>query len=112
MDIHSLATSTGDDAYYDHGFHVMLEAHFTHLLSMPKTITYPVDPGLCYRYEGDLYGLLDALNIQKQYHLAILRLNGFRCSGDLTPDVTSLIIPDLAEIDLLKAVYMTSTARV
>jgi hypothetical protein len=108
MDIDNLESPSGDDAYYDENFRVILESHLTYLRNLSTTKTLTFDSFLSYKHQGDLFGLLDELNIAKQYHYIIMRINDFRCPGDLTDKVVSLLIPDLGEVALLKATFMTS----
>jgi len=43
-------------------------------------------------YNGDLYGLLNRYNINKVYYSMILRLNGFKSSGDYSGELTIFVI--------------------
>lgn len=112
MYINNLAAQTGDDAFYEQGFHHLIESHFTYLLSLPNTAAITIEPSLAYRHIGDLFGALDELGIPKQYHHTIMRLNGYYCTGDFQQETQTLVIPDLAEIDLLKSIYRSTTITV
>ena len=107
MKIDQLARPTGDTAYYDPDFMVILESHLTYLLGLSTTQTLAIEPADAVRFEGDLFGVLDKFNIAKQYHYAVMLVNGYRSPTDFTKDTYQVIVPDTSEIDILKQRYKT-----
>lgn len=106
MKIHSLADTGQDPVYFEHDFKVVLESHLTYLkISNPKAVN--VSKQQNYKYEGDLYGLLDELNINKEYHYIVMRINDYVNSAHFKGDKEFLILPDFAEVEILKGVYQT-----
>lgn len=107
MLINTLADEPGEDAYYEGEFLNMVESHFTYLRSLNKDNMITVVEGVAYKYEGDFYGLLRSLNIEKQYHTTIMTYNGLRSPLDYDKGMLNILVPPLDEIELLKAVYET-----
>jgi hypothetical protein len=92
--------------FFEKDFINTLESHLTYLRSKNtkiKTIT----SHLLDKYAGDFYGLLDELNIPKQYHYAVMRVNGFDNSDNYRSTITAIIIPDFSEIESIKDIYRT-----
>jgi len=92
--------------YFEKDFLNVLESHLTHLRSgniQVKTI----ENHLLDKYQGDFYGLLDELNIPKQHHYVVMRVNGFDNSDNYRSTMTAIIIPDLTEVESIKDVYKT-----
>jgi len=106
MQIHSLQSVESEQVYYEHNFMVLLESHLTMLrTSNIRIVTVSKHQG--YKYEGDLYGLLQDLAITKKFHYIVMRVNGYEASNDFKGGVEYLVLPDFREIDMLKAVYQT-----
>lgn len=107
MRIHSLETPSGGTTYYDSAFLNLLEDHLDYLKKLPSNRFYTTTYQLADKYQGDFYGLLDHLQLPKKYHYIVMRVNSLLTSSDYTADQITIIIPDVSEIDLLKAVYDT-----
>jgi hypothetical protein len=105
MQINALATTSGSSVFYDQGFRIVIESHIPYLLRLPELRVLAVDPFDSYKYEGDLFGLLDKLLVPKQYHYAIMLANRFSCPADLKATTKSLLIPPFGELDLLGNIY-------
>ena len=106
MKVDSLLTTTSDNGYYDPGFIQTIYISKSFLLNnMAFNIT--LDPHSGYKNNGDLFGVLDDLNISKQYHLPILILNGYLSPSDFNYKTNSLIVPNLNAVDTIKRVYST-----
>jgi len=99
-----------EDVYFSHNFIVMIDSHLTYLRADPDNTLASVTKHQNYKYEGDLYGLLNDLNISKKYHFIIARLNGYESSVDFKGDVEFLTIPNLSQIDLLKNIFLTKNS--
>ena len=107
MQITNLMLDPGDDSYYDDAFLVIIDSHLTYLSNLTTTKLISLDAQLVYKHEGDLTGLLNEMNYPKKYHYPIMKINGMRSTNDLRMDKTSLVIPDLSEIDLMNSIYRT-----
>ena len=62
-------SSAVDEVYFDPGFLVLIESHLTQLRKNPNVGYAGINEHQNYKYEGDLYGLLDDLNIEKKIPL-------------------------------------------
>lgn len=100
-------SSDVDNVYFEPDFLVMMESHLTELRQSDQIGYVAVNEHQNYKYEGDLYGLLDELNIEKKFHFIVARINQYDHSGDFKGDVATLILPDFNYIELLKSVYQT-----
>ena len=108
MKVDSLLTPTLDHGYYDPGFLQSIYISRSFLLNN-KSFIMNLDPYIGYQNNGDLFGVLDNMNIAKQYHLIILILNRYLSPNDFNFTINSLIIPQLNIIDQLKKVYSTKS---
>jgi hypothetical protein len=92
--------------YFEESFIQTIEAHLTYLRQ--TNISFKtIDNHLLDKYKGDFYGLLDELRIGKEYHYAIMRINGLTNSDNYRSNMTVIVMPSLIEIDLIKDVYRT-----
>jgi hypothetical protein len=98
-----------EQAYSETAFLTLIESHLTYLRKLPKNQVVSVSDKQAYKYEGDLYGLLNDLSVPKKYHYIVMRVNDYLSSADYKGDVRDLLIPDLDEVTLLKNIYQTSS---
>lgn len=96
-----------ESVYYEHNFLVMLESHLTYLRQDTNVSIRKITNHQGLKYEGDLFGLLDDLNIKKKYHLIVARINGYHSGADYKGNIDYIVIPNFEEIELLKNQYMT-----
>lgn len=94
-----------DNTYNDPGFFILLESHLTYLRTKNNVTAVTITQHQGYKFEGDLYGLLNDLSIEKKYHYIVMRVNYYLSSADYLGDRDSLLIPDLNEVELLKQIY-------
>ncbi len=106
MQINKLMPSV-EEVYMQHDFLVLIESHLTYLRTSVNATLVAVTEHQNYKYEGDLYGLLDDLTIDKKFHFIIARVNNFVNSSDFKGDIQYLIVPDLSEVELLKSIFQT-----
>lgn len=111
MGIIGLQTQIGEDVFYDEDFRNLIDSHLTYLRNLNTTQVISFEPFLSYKYEGDLNGLLTELKIARKYFYPIMKMNGYNHTGDLKGTITTLIIPDLAEIESLASVYMSKNSN-
>jgi hypothetical protein len=97
-----------EEVYNDPDFLVALESHLTYLRSSPSLRVVTVSIHQNHKYEGDLYGLLDDLNVEKKYHYIVMRVNGMVSSADYDGTRENLFIPDFTEVNLLKNILQTA----
>lgn len=96
-------------AYSEPGFLTMIESHLTYIRQLPGNQSVAITDHQAYKYEGDLYGLLNDMKVQKKYHYTVMRVNGYVSSADYKGDVKALLMPDFDEISLLKNIYLTKS---
>lgn len=105
MQINNLAPRA-EQVYFDPAFLVLLESHLTYLRTTNIRVQL-VTEHQNYKYEGDLYGLLDDLHVLKKFHYITARVNGYEDSNAFEGNVSHLVIPDFNEVEMLKTVYQT-----
>lgn len=98
---------TSEHAYFTKAFLDLIESHITYLKKLPKNQIISVTEHQCYKFEGDFYGLLNDLNIQKFLHYPILRMNGYDSSADFKDTIVSILVPEAEEIIRLKSALLT-----
>jgi hypothetical protein len=106
MDIDVLTPIVEADFYSD-DFLKLIEDHLTELRKDPRTVIRQISNVQCVKYQGDFFGLLLDLQIQPQYHHAVLRVNNLLSAADFTGLVNQIVIPNLPAIDMLKNLYQT-----
>lgn len=97
------------DVFYTNAYFVMIESHLTYLKSLSGNQTTTLTKQQNIKYEGDFYGLLNELNIDKQYHYPTLRVNGYENSNDFIGDRDVIIVPDFQELNLLVRILTSKT---
>ena len=108
VSINKLSVINENSLYYDPGFRRMLELNMAWLRNHPETTVIAVDPHDTYKYEGDLYGLLQAYGVRRELHWVIMRLNNIDRAGQVDENLLQLLIPDLGLIDRLRQNYQTA----
>jgi hypothetical protein len=111
MQIHQIMTKPGTDIWYTDGFRNVLESHLTFFRSSPKLRLVAIDKHMSYKYEGDLYGLMDELGINKQYHFLVMILNGYSHPADYDGNRYELYLPDTSEVDMVKNVHRSKKSK-
>ena len=106
MQINNIQSSF-DQIYFDHNFLVMIESHLTYLKTVGNVRLTEVSNHQNYKFEGDLFGLLDDLHVPKNFHYITARVNGYENSADFQGDKQYLLLPDGNEIEQLKTIYQT-----
>lgn len=108
MKINFLTNDTGEDIFYSNEFIVLIESHLEYLRTTNSQLISVTDLQ-SYKYEGDLYGLLEELRYEKKFHYAITRVNGYKNSNDYNGEPISLLIPSLSEIVRIASILQTET---
>jgi len=107
MYIDNLMTDPGDDAFYQESFHTVLESHISHFKNEGLYSIVSLQPVQGVVFEGDFFGLLDKINIAKQYHYVVMLFNGYNSPDDFKKETVSILIPNIDELDLLQRQYQT-----
>ena len=107
MNINLLENNKADNSYFTDSYIQVLEDHLSTIRNNPENRIADVDNKLNYKYEGDLYGLLTVLNVEKKYHYITGRLNNVENSTDYKGDMTSLLIPSPDLLESLKQANQT-----
>lgn len=95
-----------EPSFFERDFINTIESHLTYLRNGKVTFK-TIDGVLLDKYHGDFYGLLDGLNIGKQYHYAVMRVNGLDSSSSYRSTMTAIILPDFEVLESIKNVYRT-----
>lgn len=103
-----MAFGTDNTIYYNEGFRRVLEDHMNYLRTHSKTRSIDVDAGLAYRFEYDFYGLLNNYNISHHLHWIILRMLDKTSPMDIDRNLTSFLLPDQSELDVIRSNHMTT----
>lgn len=94
-----------EEVYYEEAFLHLLETHMTFLKTSGGGHILPVSNLQKGKYEGDFFGLLDDLKIDKKYHYVVMRFNGLSSSADYVGTSDTILVPDYSVVDNLKNVY-------
>lgn len=100
---HDLFPETTQPKYYEDAFRNILEAHLSYLRGHSTTTYVSVDPGNAYKYEYNLYLLLESLNYPEHLHWLIMRLSGLTSPYDMRENFTTLVVPDQNIVEQLKS---------
>lgn len=106
MDIDNLATVI-ENTYYSPTFIKLIEDHLTYLRTTNNVTVINLTNVQCVKFQGDFYGLLVDLKIEKTYHYAILRVNNYLSASDFDGSVAQIVVPDTTVIDRLKNTLQT-----
>lgn len=97
-----------EEMYYDPDFMNHIESFMSKLRHSPNVrILNDFSPVISYKYEGDYFGLLQHLNVEKKYHYIVLRFNGYQSSSDFKGEDTHVLLPDFNEIETIKTIFLT-----
>lgn len=107
MKIDELLLNPGIKFYYDSKFRIVLEDHMTYLKNLPSTQSVPVNMGLAYKYEGDFFGLLTAMNVRPDHHYIVMRMNNMSSPLEYTHEMMNILIPGGNEIERILSAYRT-----
>lgn len=108
MHIHNLQTDL-EDVYNSNDYKVMIESHLNYLIGLKTNNVSYITQQQNYKFEGDFYGLLNEMKIDKRFHYAIMRVNNLSNSNDYKGDRDFITVPSLTELNLLKSI-LTSKA--
>jgi hypothetical protein len=93
--------------YYLDGFRAELEEHLAYLRSAQDTQLIQVDPGLAYRFEYNLYALLDYMRIPKYMQWLVMRMTGLRSPDEMDRNLQYLLLPDELLVEQIRCNWAT-----
>ena len=96
-----------DNNYFEPNFLVIIESHLTSLRTSDGGRYVEVTEQQGFKYEGDFFGLLDDLSVDKNYHHIVLRVNDLYSSADYKGNLSHVLLPSFPQIDMLKSIYQT-----
>lgn len=102
MDINDLMTDSGAFLYYTQVVRNAIDDHMTILRNGQNNEIINLSPKDVERFQGDLYGLFAAINIPRQYHYCVRRMNELDSPQSVPEDLTYLIIPDYKVVDNIR----------
>lgn len=105
MQIHQLSDLDSHPVFFDDGYRIWTESFQPYTGSDYNT--QAITPAMAAKYEGDFYGLLDALGVAKIYHYHVMIFNGYRHSGDFEGVATEVKIPTHHMTNTLRTMYNT-----
>jgi len=97
----------GLDIYYDPDFIRMIESHLGLLRRDASTTLMPVPERHGWKNEGDLAGLLTAMDVPRFMHHIVMRVNNMRSNEDFLGTETVLRVPSSQVIEKLRSRYIT-----
>ena len=89
--------------YYDPGFRSWFDSFIPYLNMEYHQVQ--VNDTIAYKYQGDFYGLLETLAVQKVHQYYIMVFNGYSNPSDYDGVNTSVKIPNIDTIDNLRMLY-------
>lgn len=111
LTVQAVQADMGDALYYQPAWHLVVETHLPNLRVNAATTILNVDPHDGYKYQGDLYSLLQAYNVPYNYMYIVMRMNSMYSPADYRQDRLQLLIPAQQTIDELRMTYMTISAK-
>jgi hypothetical protein len=85
----------------------VIEAHLEWLRKDSGTRMTRVKDNVAYRYQGDFYGLLKALNVAPQYWWIFMRANNLTSPFQYDHSMTMVMLPDPQRIVDIQRLYKT-----
>ena len=93
-------------------FGVLLETHLDWISRHAETRVLGVDLGLASKFNGDLFSYLSAMNIPREIHYAVMRLNRMTSPTEFGDQTVNSIVPSVKAIEDLKVLYKTMRAQI
>lgn len=108
MKVDQLMFNAGATLWYDENFRHVLEAHMNYLRTTGNVASVEVSPHKADIYRGDLFGFLNEVGIDPQYHWVIMRVNEIFSPHDFGDHITTLLVPDQQVINRVFTAYRTN----
>ena len=97
----------GPEVYYQEDWHVTLESHLLLLMNPSNGTNLAINPHDAWKYEGDLWSVLQAYGAPPQYYWPIMRANGMYSPQEYKRSMTNLLVPAQQTIEQLRTLYQT-----
>lgn len=98
------ALNYGATNYYDEGLLQIYQDYKTYFRNHKSTRLIPVQQGILYRNENDLFGLMIEMSVPPMFAWFVLMLNDLH-TGNPLPAELSLYIPDYDELEKIRSAY-------
>ena len=108
MKVNKLMLAEGPSDYYDPTFRGVLEDHLSYLRNLSTTSMINVEPSRAYKFEFDLFSLLNSYNVPPQYQWLIMRMNKMVMPTELKRDMLYLFVPDFTEVEGIRQAFRTT----
>jgi hypothetical protein len=112
MSINKLMLPEGVALYYSEAWMRLIESHMTYLRQVSANNLVEVEPHLAYKFEGDLYGLLNHLKVRPEYHWLTMRVNDMASPSELNSDRQTLVLPNFEIVEKLRQVFQTTSKKI
>jgi len=89
----------GPSITYNPAMRRVFEDHLEYLRHHDKTISQQIPPDIAHISHGDLTRVLDYLEIKREYHWVIMRVNKYHAPHEYQEEVMSLLVPDVEVIN-------------
>lgn len=99
----------GADVYYSLAFRNMIEDHLQWLITNPTSAPITIEPGIAYKYAGDLEGVLRYQGVSNRLHWIIMRMNAMTSPSDYRDTMLQLHVPEPSVIERLRSGFAAQT---
>lgn len=103
-----MASDEGHNYYYSDEIKLLLETHVEYFRREGNFAYFNVTPIIAYRYEGDFYGLLTALNVPQKYHWIVMRVNNLNSPFANKSNKLTYMQPLFDQVELVINMYRSS----
>lgn len=100
--------SIPEDVVKERDYYELFESHVTYLKNLSSTQVTSITEHQASIYQGDFYGLLYKLGVEKKYHYPIMRVNGLLASSNYDGKTTEIILPSLSEMNAITTIYSSN----
>ena len=108
--LNSMMVAEGAAYIYTEDYKNYMAMHMKFIREAPSTQKVTLDPAAVHKNMNDFTGLFMDMGYKKEFHSALLQLNGYTHPNELTEDVETLLVPAVALIAQLNLLYQTSSA--
>lgn len=108
----SLANRSADSYYYEQGWREFFEQFLLSVREGQATTLVHVDEYDRYKYEGDLYGLLNFKQVPVELHWPILRVNNMTSPSEFGVQTETLLYPSQEQVRGLMNLYRNKAKKI
>lgn len=95
------------EVYYDPRFRLLIEQHLNALINYRGNVYLTLTPMDTDIWQGNLDGYLFSQKVPIHQHWIIMRMNGMDSTLDFDDTLTTLILPDMEQINRLRELFNT-----